>query len=141
MVPIYVAETEELARREAERHIMYLFQKLQHRPLVFSVPPGYTGEASLARAVERMGRRTTMTSRTYDEMQDLGLMTFGTAETVRQRLEAFQKDMRFGILVPLLQFGSLPHDLTVKNMELFAREVMPHLRPLGQPAGATPLAS
>jgi len=136
MVPIYVAETEELARKEAERHIMYLFQKLQHRPLVFTVPPGYTGEASLARALERMGRRTTMTSRTYDEMQDLGLMTFGTPETVRQRLETFQKDMQFGILVPLLQFGSLPHDLTIKNMELFAREVMPHLRPLGQPAVA-----
>jgi alkanesulfonate monooxygenase SsuD/methylene tetrahydromethanopterin reductase-like flavin-dependent oxidoreductase (luciferase family) len=134
MVPIYVAETEELARKEAERHVMYLFQKLQHRPLVFTVPPGYTGEASLARALERMGRRTTMTSRTYDEMQELGLMTFGTPETVRQRLEAFQKDMQFGILVPLLQFGTLPHDLTVKNMELFAREVMPHLRPLGQPA-------
>jgi hypothetical protein len=38
--------------------------------------------------------------------------------------------------VPLLQFGSLPHDLTVKNMERFAREVMPALRPLGQPTTA-----
>lgn len=52
-------------------------------------------------------------------------------------LEAFQRDMQFGILVPLLQFGTLPHDVTVKNMELFAREVMPHLRPLGQPAALT----
>ncbi|HZT06817.1 MAG TPA: LLM class flavin-dependent oxidoreductase, partial [Chloroflexota bacterium] len=33
MVPIYVAETEQAARAEAERHVMYLFQKLQHRPL------------------------------------------------------------------------------------------------------------
>jgi hypothetical protein len=52
---------------------------------------------------------------------------------VRQRLEAFQQDMRFGILVPLLHFGSLPHDLTMNNMRLFAQDVMPHLRPLGQP--------
>ena len=136
MIPIYVAETEEAARREAEKHILYLFQKLQHRPLAHLMPPGYTGEASLARAIERMGRRKTMASRSYDEMQDQGMIIFGTPTSVRQRLEAFQKDMRFGILVPLLQFGSLPHDLTMKNMTLFAREVMPHLRPLGQPAGA-----
>ncbi len=57
-------------------------------------------------------------------------------ESVRQRLEPFQRDMQSGILVPLLQFGTLPHDLTVKNMQLFAREMMPHLRPLGQPAAS-----
>jgi alkanesulfonate monooxygenase SsuD/methylene tetrahydromethanopterin reductase-like flavin-dependent oxidoreductase (luciferase family) len=136
MVPIYVAETDQAARREAERHIMYLFQKLSHRPLAYVMPPGYTGEASLARQIERMGRRQTMGSRSFDEMQDQGMIIFGSADTVRQRLESFQKDMRFGILVPLLQFGSLPHDLTVRNMELFARQVMPHLRPLGQPAAA-----
>ena len=33
--------------------------------------------------------------------------------------------------MPFLQFGSLPADLTRRNMELFAREVMPALRPLG----------
>src|SRR5581483_7312478 len=136
MVPIYVAETEQAARAEAEKHVMYLFQKLQHRPLAYLSPPGYTGEASLARAIERMGRRRAMPYHTFDQMQDEGMIIFGTPESVRQRLEAYQREMQFGILVPLLQFGSLPHDLTVKNMELFARGVMPHLRPLGQSAGA-----
>ena len=27
-----------------------------------------------------------------------------------------------------LQFGTLPHELTVKNLELFSKEVMPLLR-------------
>lgn len=131
MMPVYIADTEEEARRQAERHVMYLFQKLSHRPVTYLIPPGYTGEASLARAIERLGRRKTMASGAYDQLLEQGFIIFGTAESVRQRLEAYQKDMQFGILVPLLHFGSLPHDLTVRNMELFAREVMPSLRPLG----------
>ena len=31
-------------------------------------------------------------------------------------------------LVCTLQFGTLTHDLTVKNLEMFAKEVAPHLR-------------
>ncbi len=136
MVPIYVGETDEQAQAEAEEHIMYLFKKLQHRPLAHLMPPGYTGEASLARMIERMGRRATMPSRSFQEMREGGMIVVGSPDTVRKQLETFQRDMNFGILVPLLQFGSLPHDLTVKNMERFAREVMPALKPLGQPAAA-----
>jgi len=33
-----------------------------------------------------------------------------------------------GIIQGIFQVGSLPHDLTMKNMELFAWEVMPALR-------------
>jgi hypothetical protein len=31
-------------------------------------------------------------------------------------------------LVTMLQFGVLPNDLTVRNMEMFASEVMPRLK-------------
>jgi hypothetical protein len=34
----------------------------------------------------------------------------------------------FGILVALLQFGILSDYLTRQNMDLFAAEVMPHLK-------------
>ena len=34
----------------------------------------------------------------------------------------------FGILVALLQFGILSDELTRRNMDMFAAEVMPHLR-------------
>jgi len=39
-------------------------------------------------------------------------------------------EMRFGNLLVLCQFATLPADLTRKNMELFAREVMPSLKAL-----------
>jgi len=38
--------------------------------------------------------------------------------------------MRFGNLLVLCQFGTLPADLTRRNMELFAREVMPAVKQL-----------
>jgi hypothetical protein len=38
--------------------------------------------------------------------------------------------MRFGNLLVMCQFGTLPADLTRKNLELFAREVMPALKAL-----------
>jgi hypothetical protein len=50
---------------------------------------------------------------------------------VRKALENHWSEMRFGNLLVSCQFGTLPADLTRKNMELFAREVMPGLKKLG----------
>jgi len=38
--------------------------------------------------------------------------------------------MRVGHLLAMLQFGTLPADLTERNMRLFCSEVMPALRAL-----------
>jgi hypothetical protein len=35
-----------------------------------------------------------------------------------------------------MQFGTLPHDLTKRSMELFARKVIPRLRHIGEDAAA-----
>jgi len=32
-----------------------------------------------------------------------------------------------------MQFATLPHELTRKNLELFARDVIPALRPIAEP--------
>jgi hypothetical protein len=88
--------------------------------------------ASLSRALDRVDRRKMMgSSASLDDMMEQGIVIFGSAETVRQRLAEYQRSMQFGKLVTLLQFGSLPAELTRKNMEAFAGEVMPYLRSLG----------
>jgi hypothetical protein len=38
--------------------------------------------------------------------------------------------MRFGNLLVMCQFGTLPAELTRQNLERFAREVMPALKSL-----------
>lgn len=131
MLPIYVAETDEQAEREAEEHILYLFQKLNLRPIELLLPPGYTSPSSMRRAVERVQRRIANRKTPFSELLETGTVVVGSPRTVRERLMAYQQEMGFGKLVPLLQFGTLPADLTRKNMELFAGEIMPALRPLG----------
>ena len=42
-------------------------------------------------------------------------------------MEEAVKKLRVGNLMVLLHIGSMPHELTLKNIDLFSREVMPHL--------------
>lgn len=132
MLPIYVAETDEQARAEAAEHVLYLFHKLSHRPFELFLPPGYMSTASMQKAIDRFNRRKGQTRASFDSLLEDGTLIFGSPKTVRERLARYQQELGFGKLVPLLHFGSLPHDLTMKNLELFAREVMPALRPLGE---------
>ena len=55
----------------------------------------------------------------------------GSAETVATKLEEYQKEMGFGNIAPMLQFGTLSKELTEKNLRLFAEEVIPKLKHLG----------
>ena len=80
---------------------------------------------------------------TWDQIEDGGYAIVGSPATVRQRLAEMASWLGVGNLLVLLQLATLPADLTQRNQELFAREVMPHLRALGgrpamstQPAGA-----
>ena len=45
-VPTYVAETDEIARRELKPHIEAFFNKFLHYPLEMRMPPGYSSIAS-----------------------------------------------------------------------------------------------
>jgi hypothetical protein len=38
------------------------------------------------------------------------------------------QELGAGVIMGLFQFGSLPHALATKNMELFAKTVLPALR-------------
>jgi alkanesulfonate monooxygenase SsuD/methylene tetrahydromethanopterin reductase-like flavin-dependent oxidoreductase (luciferase family) len=65
---------------------------------------------------------------TLEKAVEMGMMVCGSAETVRERLTGFHGDMGFGHLLCMMQFGTLPHDLTLRSMERFAERVMPALR-------------
>jgi alkanesulfonate monooxygenase SsuD/methylene tetrahydromethanopterin reductase-like flavin-dependent oxidoreductase (luciferase family) len=134
MLPIYVAETDEKARQEAGAAVQYLFGPLSKRPFEFTLPPGYISAQSLVRGLEVAGTKSG-TSRTVDELMDLGVIVFGSPETVRQRLAEAHDRLGYGRLIGLLHFGTLSHELTVKNMTMFAEDVLPYVRTLG--GGAT----
>jgi alkanesulfonate monooxygenase SsuD/methylene tetrahydromethanopterin reductase-like flavin-dependent oxidoreductase (luciferase family) len=65
-----------------------------------------------------------------------GMFLCGSPETLRQQIEEYQKQIGFGYLLPMMQFATLPHDLTKRSLGLFASKVMPALRQVGEPAHA-----
>ena len=65
---------------------------------------------------------------TAEGLIESGTALIGSSETVLAGIERMRERTGFGILVALLQFGVLSDDLTRRNMNLFAAEVMPHLR-------------
>src|SRR5206468_1869762 len=65
----------------------------------------------------------------YRDFVEKGYVIAGSAATVRDRIkQEVVKDLRVGNLMVLLQIGSMPHELTLENMDRFAREVLPSLR-------------
>jgi hypothetical protein len=52
----------------------------------------------------------------------------GGVQTVRETLLTYAREIGFGNLLTMLQFGTLPADLTRRNMERFAMDVMPWLK-------------
>jgi alkanesulfonate monooxygenase SsuD/methylene tetrahydromethanopterin reductase-like flavin-dependent oxidoreductase (luciferase family) len=52
----------------------------------------------------------------------------GSPKTVREKLVEAQRQIGFGNLLMTIQFGTLPHDLTMNNIKLLAEEVVPYIK-------------
>jgi alkanesulfonate monooxygenase SsuD/methylene tetrahydromethanopterin reductase-like flavin-dependent oxidoreductase (luciferase family) len=66
----------------------------------------------------------------WKDFVEQGHIIAGSPATVRDQLTEAAKMLRVGHLMCLLHIGSMPKDLTLKNTELFAKEVMPSLKDL-----------
>jgi alkanesulfonate monooxygenase SsuD/methylene tetrahydromethanopterin reductase-like flavin-dependent oxidoreductase (luciferase family) len=129
-IPTYVAETDEIARRELKPHIEAFFNKFLHYPLEMRMPPGYSSIASTKSLMEsKFAFR--MMEMTAENLIELGMVVAGSAATVRERLASYARELGVGNLIAMLQIATLPADLTEKNLRLFASDVMPYLRDEG----------
>jgi alkanesulfonate monooxygenase SsuD/methylene tetrahydromethanopterin reductase-like flavin-dependent oxidoreductase (luciferase family) len=127
-VPVYVSDTDESARWEAKEHFEAFRNVFVRMPLEMLLPPGYTSRESLKNVMKAKAQM--FGDVTIDQATELGLFVCGSGATVRAAFEKYWSDMRFGNLLVMCQFGTLPGDLARKNMEHFARDVMPHLKKL-----------
>ena len=123
--PIYVAESDEQARREYEEHFFYFVKRLL--PGINVSPPGYT----TLRSYESMlkGFNTfAINLETWDQVVEGQYAIVGSSDTVYERLVENLHRLGTGNLLGLFQLGTLPAEPTRRSLELFAREVMPRLR-------------
>ena len=121
------AETDEIAIREARPHIEFFLNKLLRMPPEMLLPPGYLSLASM-QGVMAAKRALSTGNQTIEDMVEKGVFLCGSPATLREKLEKYQAEIGFGYLLPAMQFGTLPHELTRKSIEMFAKEVIPHFR-------------
>ncbi len=123
---VYVAETNERARAEAEPHLAYFWQKLlsYHRgsaKLLGQAPPAPPASV-------RVTEDLPLYALDFDLTQQHGLTFVGDPDHVAHGIRAHMQELGAGTFMGLFQFGSLPHDLACRNIELFAERVLPQLR-------------
>ena len=123
---VCVSETDARAQEEYEPHVMYFAKKLQHLPKRYTVPPGYISPKSFLN-FRKLWADNVNRQESWRDLVEKGIVIAGSPATVRDTLKERVTELRIGHLMVLLQVGSMPPELTQKNMELFAREVMPHL--------------
>lgn len=119
---VHVAETDELARKQAERYMLR----------------GIQGPAAVHRAKQLLGDITPDTrelARIYYETAqsvefwlDEGLAFLGSPATVAAAIRAQQERVGYDLLLLNHQFDELPRELYLSSMKLFGEGVIPALR-------------
>ena len=126
LLPIYVAETEKQAHAEGRQYVTWLYHKGLKHKFEHLFPPGYMTDHSWGRFLQSgLGAYSDVS---YEDLVGQGYAVVGSPATVRERLAELADELGFGLVNALLHIGDMPHDHTIRNMELFAREVMPHFR-------------
>ena len=121
------AEAEDLYAKHAE----YFFHKLLYTPSYYQAIPGCLDYNGMVQALHHNPRAAiNLRELKAKDLYDRGFVMVGSPKTVRERLMDGVKRLRIGHLLSLLHFGSMPTELCKKNIDLFARDVLPHLAPL-----------
>jgi alkanesulfonate monooxygenase SsuD/methylene tetrahydromethanopterin reductase-like flavin-dependent oxidoreductase (luciferase family) len=118
-VPMYVAETDERARREPEESVMHLFRTIGGQ---------LEASASLAgtRAIEQRAERgQRLQAISYeDALRDK--MIVGTPGQVTEKLQRLRQEIGLdGILAELNPGSLIPHALVMNALRLLCQEVVP----------------
>jgi len=132
-----VAETDERAEAEFGPHLEYFYKRLLHFPPQYFTPPGYLEYPSQLGAFKAMlaAPPTDLKALTARDMIERGFAVVGSPATVRDRLEAIARRLGVGHLLAITQFGSMPHELAERNIQLVGREVLPHLQTIWDAEG------
>jgi alkanesulfonate monooxygenase SsuD/methylene tetrahydromethanopterin reductase-like flavin-dependent oxidoreductase (luciferase family) len=131
---VAVAETDEQAEKDYAEHIKYFYDKCLHIPATWLGTPGHQDYRSLRRGFENgttmrvLDMLANLKSYQYRDFVDRDMVFCGSPATVRDKLLDAVRTLRAGNLMVLMHIGSMPHELTLKNIDLFTSEVLPALR-------------
>ena len=131
---VVVSETDARAEEEYFDHIKYFYDKSLAIAPFFFAAPGHQDYVSLSRSTKAKNTGAyNITQKVINERKnwkykdyiDNQFVIGGSPESVADQLEEAVRKLRVGNLMVLLHIGSMPHELTKKNIALFAKEVLP----------------
>ncbi len=135
LLSVYVAETDEQARRESEEAVFYftrycLTGHLRKAGRRLTMAPGSLTPRSWELYLQNSDPTAKMLgdAESWDDIDQMGSIFVGSPETIRQRLWEFIADAGIGNLLIQFHIGNLSYELTQKSQRLFAEQVMPRLR-------------
>lgn len=119
---VHVAETDELARGQAEPGLLASYTLGAEKITNSRIGAGQRPDTPTYREISRVfsGMATS-----YDFWIDNGLALVGSPDTVARQLEDQQRRLGYDVFCADFHFGPLPNDQVGRSMALFAQKVMP----------------
>ena len=119
---IYVAETMEQAREEAQPWLLRYWQ-LWHRYAQL------TSDGRMPDEYEKWRQRAPMLAKmSFEELNERGLIMIGTADHVAKRILEHTDRLDLAALACVFKFGGMPHERLLGSMRLFSEKVMPQVK-------------
>ena len=123
---IYVAETQEQAEREYVGHLEHFFSDYLRTSPHYLAPPGYL-------SVDQLKTRAAMADKLhggfdFNAISGSFFVAVGTPEKVANQIGDWAAWMKTSHINGVMHIADMPHWKTVKNLTLFAEEVIPRLR-------------
>jgi alkanesulfonate monooxygenase SsuD/methylene tetrahydromethanopterin reductase-like flavin-dependent oxidoreductase (luciferase family) len=125
MRAVHVAETDDIARAEAEQPL--LVSRRLGREGIARTRIGFKGNEDTPTTRE-LNRVFQGMSTSYDFWIDNGLALVGSPETVIRKLREQHQRIGYDIFCANHRFGPMPQEQALKSLELFGKEVIPAFR-------------
>lgn len=126
---VYTADSEEAARKGAEKLLWYI--TTNKMPQHFVNPPGYLPTAAGVQVMRGAEHPLSAFAKSpsVEAAIKMGIMFAGTPDQVYEQIKRMYNHVGgFGELLAMGQAGFLEHDETVESIRSFSRNVLPRLR-------------
>ena len=128
---VYCAATDEQARAECEEHLRNHFSTAlaAFDSDTTSLIPGHMSPLGLR---TWLGATTGKSGHSlvldFDEAIEAGNLIVGSPATCVELIRRLRTVGKHGTMLSMFQFGTLPHQLAMKSIGLFGREVIPAIK-------------
>jgi alkanesulfonate monooxygenase SsuD/methylene tetrahydromethanopterin reductase-like flavin-dependent oxidoreductase (luciferase family) len=129
---VYVSETNAKAREECEGHVEAFYSGSpvlrRYEGTLEEMRQAFQAERGFNYKTRERANVTQTQDMSYDRFQRDGFCIVGDPDYVITQIRKQQEILKVGTILTYIPFGTMPVSQAEKSIDLFAREVLPHLR-------------